>query len=316
MDDLYDVVIIGAGPAGLTAGLYSARARMKTVILEKFSEGGQAMTTQEVVNYPGSVENPTGPKIVGRMVEQCDEFGAERIYDEVTNVDFTQKVKTIETASGTVYKAKSVIVATGSSPKKIGCPGEIEFTGRGVSYCATCDAGFFRDREVFCLGGGDTALQEGIYLTKFARKVTIIHRRGEFRAAKSIVEKAAKNEKISYILNSVILEIYGEDFLQGIRIKNVQTGEETDIGGSVKDEPIGLFIFVGYAPSTPIFKNILDMDPSGYIITDDNMSTNIPGVFAAGDMRKKPLRQIVTATADGAIAAVSAEKYVEENFNE
>jgi thioredoxin reductase (NADPH) len=316
MDELYDVVIIGAGPAGLTAGLYAARARMKTIILEKFSEGGQAMITQEVVNYPGSVENPTGPKIVSRMVEQCDEFGASRVYDEAAKVDFTGKIKTIEASSGNCYKAKSVIIATGSSPKKIGCPGEAEFTGRGVSYCATCDAGFFRDREVFCVGGGDTALQESIYLTKFARKVTLIHRRDAFRAAKSIVEKAEKNPKISYLMDSVILEVYGGDFLQGIKIKNVKTGEVTDVTGSVKDEPVGLFVFVGYAPATSLFGGMVDMNQSGYIITDDKMSTNIPGVFAAGDVREKPLRQIVTATSDGAVAAVSAEKYIEDNFAE
>lgn len=316
MDDLYDVVIIGAGPAGLTAGLYAARARMKTVILEKFTEGGQAITTQEIVNYPGSVENPTGPKIVARMVEQCDEFGAGRVYDEVTKVDFTQKIKIIETSSGTVFKAKSVIISTGSSAKKIGCPGEAELTGRGVSYCATCDAGFFRDREVFCIGGGDTALQEAIYLTKFARKVTVIHRRDEFRAAKSIVEKASKNDKISFLLNSVITEVYGGDFLQGIKLKNVKTDEVTDVDGSVKDEPIGLFVFIGYGPAASLFKGILDTDQAGYIITDDTMRTSAPGVFAAGDVRKKPLRQIVTATSDGAIAAVSAEKYIEDYFDE
>lgn len=316
MEKHYDVVIIGAGPAGLSAGLYAARAKMKTVILEKEKPGGQIATTDEVANYPGSVEHATGPSLVERMVAQCDEFGAQRVKDGVKSIDFTGDLKVIETESGDVYKAKSVIVATGASPKKIGCPGEAELTGKGVSYCATCDADFFTDLEVFCVGGGDTAVEEAMYLTKFARKVTLVHRRDEFRAAKSIIEKVKKNEKVEYLMDSVVEEIYGDGILEGIKVKNVKTGEVVDIPASEDDGTMGVFVFIGYDPLTALFKGILDMDQTGYLITDENMNTNIPGVFAAGDVRQKVLRQVVTATADGAIAAVMAEKYIEDKFHE
>lgn len=316
MEKHYDVVIIGAGPAGLSAGLYAARAKMKTVILEKEKPGGQIATTDEVANYPGSVEHATGPSLVERMVAQCDEFGAERVKDGVKSIDFTGDLKVIETESGDVYKAKSVIVATGASPKKIGCPGEAELTGKGVSYCATCDADFFTDLEVFCIGGGDTAVEEAMYLTKFARKVTLVHRRDEFRAAKSIIEKVKKNDKVEYLMDSVVEEVYGDGILEGIKVKNVKTGEVVDIPASEDDGTMGVFVFIGYDPLTSLFKGVLDMDQTGYLIADENMRTNIPGVFAAGDVRQKLLRQVVTATADGAIAAVMAEKYIEDKFHE
>ncbi|MZQ98951.1 MAG: thioredoxin-disulfide reductase [Acidaminobacter sp.] len=311
MEQFYDVVIIGAGPAGLSAGLYAARAKLKTVILEKEKAGGQIATTDEVANYPGSIEHATGPSLVERMVNQCEEFGAERVKDAVTRFDFEVNPKVIHTESGAIYYAKSVIVATGATPKKIGCSGEAELTGKGVSYCATCDADFFTDLEVFCVGGGDTAVEEAMYLTKFARKVTLVHRRDEFRAAKSIIEKAKKNEKVDYLMNSVVEEIYGEGILEGIKVKNVKTGEITDIPASEDDGTMGVFVFIGYDPATSLFNGCLTMDTSGYLITDDTMRTNIPGVFAAGDVRQKQLRQVVTATADGAIAAVMAEKYIE-----
>ena len=311
MEQFYDVVIIGAGPAGLSAGLYAARAKLKTVILEKEKAGGQIATTDEVANYPGSIEHATGPSLVERMVNQCEEFGAERVKDAVTRFDFEVNPKVIHTESGAVYYAKSVIVATGATPKKIGCSGEAVLTGKGVSYCATCDADFFTDLEVFCVGGGDTAVEEAMYLTKFARKVTLVHRRDEFRAAKSIIEKAKKNEKVDYLMNSVVEEIYGEGILEGIKVRNVKTGEITDIPASEDDGTMGVFVFIGYDPATSLFNGCLNMDTSGYLITDDTMKTNIPGVFAAGDVRQKQLRQVVTATADGAIAAVMAEKYIE-----
>jgi len=311
MEKFYDVVIIGAGPAGLSAGLYAARAKLKTVILEKEKPGGQIATTDEVANYPGSIEHATGPSLVERMVSQCEEFGAERVKDAVTRFDFDGNPKVIHTESGAVYYAKSVIIATGATPKKIGCSGEAELTGKGVSYCATCDADFFTDLEVFCVGGGDTAVEEAMYLTKFARKVTLVHRRDEFRAAKSIIEKVNKNEKVEYLMDSVVEEIYGEGILEGIKVKNVKTGEITDIPAQEEDGTMGVFVFIGYDPATSLFSGCLNMDASGYLITDDTMKTNIPGVFAAGDVRQKQLRQVVTATADGAIAAVMAEKYIE-----
>jgi thioredoxin reductase (NADPH) len=315
MEKQYDVVIIGAGPAGLSAGLYAARAKMKTVILEKEKPGGQIATTDEVANYPGSVEHATGPSLVDRMVEQCDEFGAQRVKDGVKAIDFTGDLKVIETESGDIYKARTVIVATGATPKKIGCTGEKELTGKGVSYCATCDADFFTDLEVFCIGGGDTAVEEAMYLTKFARKVTLVHRRDAFRAAKSIIEKAEKNKKVEYMMDSVVEEIYGDGILEGLKIKNVKTGEIVDIPAPEEDGTMGVFVFIGYDPLTELFKGVLDMDQTGYLIADENMRTNVPGVFAAGDVRQKLLRQVVTATADGAIAAVMAEKYIEEKFH-
>ena len=311
MEQHYDVVIIGAGPAGLSAGLYAARAKLSTVILEREKAGGQIATTDEVANYPGSVAHATGPSLVARVIEQCDEFGAERVKDAVTGFDFSSQPKVIHTESGTVYHAKTVIIATGATPKKIGCPGELELTGKGVSYCATCDADFFTDLEVFCVGGGDTAVEEAMYLTKFARKVTLVHRRDEFRAAKSIIEKVKKNEKVEYLMDCVVDEIYGEGILEGLKVRNVKTGEITDIPAPEEDGTMGVFVFIGYDPATAMFKDLLDMDAAGYLLTDDAMRTNIPGVFAAGDVRQKQLRQVVTATADGAIAAVMVEKYIE-----
>lgn len=315
MSKVYDVVIIGAGPAGLAAGLYAARAKMSTLILEKEKAGGQIVTTDEVANYPGSVEHATGPSLVARMVEQCEEFGAERVKDGVVSLELEGQIKKIHTENGQIIEARSIIIATGASPRKIGCPGEKELTGKGVSYCATCDADFFTDLEVFCIGGGDTAVEEAMYLSKFARKVTLVHRRDEFRAAKSIIEKAGKNEKIEYLMNSVVDEIGGDGLVEYMKVKNTVTGEITQIKAHEDDGTFGIFCFVGYLPQTALFKGIITMDESGYIVTDENMLTNIPGVYAAGDVRQKQLRQVVTATADGAIAAVMAEKYIEDQFH-
>lgn len=309
---IYDVVIIGAGPAGLSAGLYAARARLNTLIIEKENAGGQIATTDEVANYPGSIENATGPSLVARMVEQAEGFGAVRVSDTITSVDFSEKIKVLK-GEKQEYQAKSVIIATGATPKPIGCPGEKELTGRGVSYCATCDGPFFEDLEVYVIGGGDSAVEEAMFLTKFARKVTIVHRRDELRAAKSIQEKAFKNEKIDFMWNTVVTEVKGEGLLESMVVKNLKTNEEKEIFADENDGTFGIFVFVGYNPATELFNGLVDME-NGYIITDDNMKTNIPGVFAAGDNRVKSLRQVVTATSDGAIAAVQAEKYIEENF--
>lgn len=309
---IYDIVIIGAGPAGLSAGLYAARARLKTLIIEKEAAGGQIATTDEVANYPGSIENATGPSLVARMVEQAEEFGAVKVSDNITSVDFTGDIKILK-GEKQEYQAKSVIIATGAVPRAIGCPGEKELTGRGVSYCATCDAPFFEDLEVYVMGGGDTAVEEAMYLTKFARKVTIIHRRDELRAAKSIQEKAFKNEKISFMWDSVITELKGDGILESMKVKNLKTNEEIEIVADEDDGTFGLFVFVGYLPATKLFDGLINLE-GGYIRTDDDMKTNIPGIFAAGDNRVKSLRQVVTATADGAIAAIQAEKYIEHNF--
>ncbi|KAB3532917.1 thioredoxin-disulfide reductase [Alkaliphilus pronyensis] len=315
MENIYDVVIIGAGPAGLSAGLYSARGKMSTLILEKSKTGGQIATTEEVANYPGSIEHASGPSLVARMVDQCKEFGATIEKDTIKEVKLDEKIKVLVGEKNT-YKARSVIVAPGASPRLLDVPGEKEMTGKGVSYCATCDADFFTDFEVFVIGGGDSAVEEAIFLTRFARKVTIVHRRDELKAAKSIQEKAFKNSKIDFMWNTTIQEIKGEGLVEGVVFKNLQTGETQEYMANEEDGTFGIFVFVGYIPQTQIFKGILDMDEAGYFITDDNMKTNIPGVFAAGDCRVKSLRQVVTAVSDGAIASVQAEKYIENNFHE
>lgn len=309
---VYDVIIIGAGPAGLAAGIYASRARLNTLIIEKGKEGGQIKTTDEVANYPGSIENASGPSLIARMVEQADEFGAKRVIDEIKSVELEGKIKVLK-GTNEEYQAKAVIIATGANPRPIGCPGEKELTGRGVSYCATCDAAFFEDMEVFVVGGGDSAVEEAMYLTKFARKVTIVHRRDELRAAKSIQEKAFKNPKMAFMWDSVITEVKGDGILESMIVKNVKTGEEKEIFADENDGTFGVFVFIGYSPATKLFDGIIEME-NGYIKTDDNMKTNVPGVFAAGDNRVKSLRQVVTASADGAIAAVQAEKYINDAF--
>lgn len=311
---IYDVIIIGGGPAGLSAGLYAARARMNTLIIEKEGAGGQIATTDEVANYPGSIAGATGPLLTARMVEQAEEFGAVRVSDEIKEVDFSGKIKVLKSDKAE-YQAKSIIIATGAVPRPMGVPGEKELTGRGVSYCATCDAPFFEDLEIFVIGGGDSAVEEAMYLTKFARKVTIVHRRDELRAAKSIQEKAFKNEKMAFMWDTVVEEVKGKGILESIVFKNLKTGELNEVFPDEEDGAFGIFVFVGYLPATKLFDGLIDME-NGYIKTDDNMKTKIDGVFAAGDNRVKSLRQVVTATADGAIAAVQAEKYIDDNFEE
>nr|WP_042680258.1 thioredoxin-disulfide reductase [Anaerosalibacter massiliensis] len=314
MTEIYDVIIIGAGPGGLSAGLYSARSRLKTLIIEKEKAGGQIVTTNEVENYPGSIENASGPTLTERMVQQADEFGVERVIDNIVEVNLKDKVKVVK-GEKNEYKAKSVIIATGAVPRAIGVPGEEEFTGKGVSYCATCDGAFFTDLEVYVVGGGDAAVEEAIYLTKFARKVTIIHRRDELRAVKSIQEKAFKNEKIDFMWDSVVKEIKGEGVVGSMIVENTKTGEQKEVLANEDDGMFGIFVFIGYLPATDIFKGQVDME-GGYIPTDDEMRTNLDGVFAAGDCRVKTVRQVVTATGDGAIAAIQAEKYISEVFDD
>jgi len=310
MEIIYDVIIIGAGPAGLSAGLYAARAKMSTLILEKDRTGGQITGTEEVANYPGSIKDATGPTLVTRMVEQTEAFGAKRLKAEVTRMDLEGSVKHVHTDKG-VFLAKAIIMAMGAHPRLLDVPGEKILSGKGVSYCATCDAEFFSDLDVYVFGGGDTALEEAMFITKFARKVTIVHRRDTFRAAKSIVEKAQSNPKIEFIFNSGAKKIMGEGMVQGLELENYETGVCTEIWADPNDGLMGIFVFVGYIPETQIIKDQVKLDKSGYIITDEMMQTDIPGVYAAGDIRVKVLRQVVTATADGAIAAVQAEKYVD-----
>lgn len=309
MSKIYDVIVLGAGPAGLTAGLYSGRARLSTLVIEKGQDGGQIAITNEIENYPGQVEGDSGPSLIARMTKQCEHFGVERVSDMIKEVELTGPVKKLIGVKGE-YEAKCVIIATGAYPRPIGCKNEGKFVGKGISFCATCDASFFQDLEVYVVGGGDAAVEEAMYLTKFARKVTIIHRRDELRAAKSIQEKAFKNEKLHFMWNTVVDEVDGEDdILSKMIVKNTKTGELTTIEADEDDGLFGLFGFIGLLPKSDLFEGVIDMD-KGYIKTDDNMHTNVEGVYAAGDIRVKSLRQVVTAAADGAIAAMQAEKYI------
>ncbi|WP_297130845.1 thioredoxin-disulfide reductase [Terrisporobacter sp.] len=309
MSKLYDVIVIGGGPAGLSAALYAGRARLSTLVIEKKKEGGQIALTSEVENYPGCLEGESGPTLIDRMHKQVLHFGAEVVYDEIESVYLEGSKKQLK-GKKDVYRAKTIIIATGASSRPIGCVGEKEYTGKGVSYCATCDGSFFEDFDIYVVGGGDTAVEEAMYLTKFGRSVTIIHRRDELRAAKSIQDKAFKNEKIKFMWNTVVKELGGDGILSSMVVENVKTGELTTIEADEEDMTFGLFGFIGYIPKTELFKDILTLE-NGYIVTDENMKTNIDGVFAAGDVRVKSLRQVVTAAADGAIAAVQAEKYIE-----
>ena len=287
MDHIYDVIILGAGPAGLSAGLYAGRSRLDTLIIEKGQAGGQIINTDEIENYPGEiVEGETGVSLVRRMYEQTEQFGAEHVRDTITNAELSGDIKVL-TGEKDTYQAKNIIIATGAYARPIGCKGEQEYKGRGISYCATCDANFFTDLEVYVAGGGDAAVEEALYLTKFARKVTIIHRRDELRAAKSIQEKAFANPKITFLWDSVVEEVGGDGLF-------------------------GLFGFIGMIPNTSVFADKVETDDKGYIKTDEDMHTNVPGVYAVGDVRVKSLRQVVTAVADGAIAAVQVERSMSE----
>lgn len=309
MEKIYDVIIIGAGPAGLSAGLYAGRSRLSTLIIEKSKEGGQIAITDELENYPGCLEDEGGPSLIARMVKQTEHFGCERTYDTITDLELTGDIKVLKGNKGE-YKAKTVILAPGASSRPIGCPGEKEFTGKGVSYCATCDAAFFEDMEVYVMGGGDSAVEEAMYLTKYARKVTIVHRRDELRAAKSIQDKAFANPKMAFRWNSVIKELKGDGLLGSIVFEDTKTGVVEEVFAPEDDGTFGVFVFIGFDPKTDFLKGKVNME-KGYILTDDDMHTDIPGVFAAGDCRKKSLRQVVTAAADGAIAAMQANHYIE-----
>ncbi|GAA0804053.1 thioredoxin-disulfide reductase [Clostridium sp. AF19-22AC] len=314
MSKIYDVIILGAGPAGLAAGLYAGRSRLSTLIIEKGQDGGQIAITDEIENYPGQiVDGESGPSLIERMTQQAEKFGAERVSDTIKEVELEGEVKILKSEKAE-YQAKNVIIATGAHARPIGCKGEREFMGKGVSYCATCDANFFEDFEVYVVGGGDSAVEEAMYLTKFARKVTIIHRRNELRAAKSIQEKAFANPKIEFFWDSVVEELFGDDILQSMTVKNVKTGEIRTVEADPDDGMFGLFGFIGTVPNSDVFKGIIDMDERGYIKTDADMHTNIPGVYAAGDVRIKSLRQVVTAAADGAIAAVQVERSMSDYF--
>jgi thioredoxin-disulfide reductase len=308
----YDVIIIGGGPAGLTAAIYASRARLSTLIIEKESFGGQIVSTDGIENYPGIVEGDTGTTLVERMRKQAETFGTKFLRDEVIDFDFSQKIKTIST-KGNTFSAKGVILSVGASHRKLDVKGEDEFAGAGVSYCATCDGAFFKDIEVFVVGGGDTAFQEALFLTKYASKVTIIHRRDSFRATKILQDKVEQNEKISFLLNSRIKEINGDGLVGSITVENVLTGEETQFFPNNAFNTFGIFVFAGNIPNTKLFEKEIKLNPQGYFIVGKDMKV-MDGVYAAGDCIEKEFRQVVTATSDGAIAALELEKYIEFEF--
>ncbi len=310
MEELYDVIILGGGPAGLTAGLYAGRGGLKTLLLEKGQDGGQIALTAELENYPGQLlEGETGLSLAGRMAEQCRRFGVERAADTIQSVRLDGPVKELTGERGT-YRSRAVILATGAAPRPIGCENEARFVGQGISFCATCDGALFRGLEVYVAGGGDSAVEEAVYLTRFARKVTVIHRRDRLRAARSIQERAFANPKVAFLWDSVVVRAEGTDVLEAITVKNVKTGALTTLRADPADGMLGLFGFTGYTPNTGLFAGQLALE-EGYISTGEDMSAGLPGVFAAGDVRRKSLRQVVTACADGAVAAVAAERYLQ-----
>lgn len=300
----YDLVIIGGGPAGLTAGLYAARARLSVVLVEKIVPGGQVFTTDWVENYPGFPEGISGPDLVQKMTEQVKRFDLQMETNEVIELDLSGPVKTI-TLSDKTITARAIIIATGASPRKLEIPGEETFWGKGVSTCATCDGPFFRDRVVVAVGGGDTAVQESLFLTKFARKIYLVHRRDRLRATAILQERALGNEKIEFICDSVLTGISGLTHVEKVTVKNVKTGDVQELAAD------GCFIWVGILPNTSFLPKEVAVDKQGFIIVDNNMQTSIPGVYAAGDVRSTSLRQIVTAVGDGAIATFSAEHYLQ-----
>ncbi len=306
MDEYYDLVIIGGGPAGLAAGIYGGRARLKTLILEKGSVGGRVFTTREIVNYP-SVEDSTGPDLMEKMAQHAKDFGAEIRQQGVRSVDFTGKDKIVKTRKIT-YHAKAVIIATGTSARVLGIPGEEEFAGAGVSYCATCDAEFYKDEDVVVLGSGDQAIEESEFIAKFAKSVTIIvmHDTGILDCNAQSAEQAMKNPKLHFRYNSTIAEVYGDDEVKGVKLKNMCSGELTDFPCQ------GVFFFCGMIPETKFLAGAVPMDSRGWLITDDDMDLGVGGVFAAGDVREKYLRQVATAVGDGAAAATAAERYITE----
>ncbi len=298
----YDLVIIGGGPAGLTAALYAGRSRLHTLLIEKMAVGGRILMSETIENYPGLPGGISPLELMARMEEQVKELNVKIINEEVLDLDGINRI--VHTANAD-FQARAIIIASGARPRKLNIPGEEQFTGRGVSYCATCDAPFFKNKRIVIVGGGNAVAEEAIYLSRFADKVSVIHRRSDLRASMILQERMQKNEKINFILNSIVTQIKGKNKVESVAIKDLLSGKETDF---VCD---GVFIYIGYDPETTFLINKLKMDETKHIVTDENMSTSLPGVFACGDCRKKGLYQVINACGDGAVAADSAYKFID-----
>lgn len=303
-ETIYDVVIIGAGPAGMTAAVYASRSNLKTVMLERGVPGGQMANTEEVENFPG-FDYVTGPDLSAKMFEHSQTFGAEYKYGDLQSIELDGDIKILKTGSGDI-KTRAVIITTGAEYKKIGVPGEDELAGHGVSYCAVCDGAFFKERELVVIGGGDSAVEEGMFLTKFASKVTVVHRRDELRAQQILQDRAFKNEKMNFIWDTELQSINGERKVGGVTLLDKKTGNTYEFDAD------GVFVYIGLKPLTQPFSDLGILNELGYIDANEEMETSIPGVFAAGDVRNKTLRQIVTATGDGSIAAQNAQQYIDK----
>jgi thioredoxin reductase (NADPH) len=298
-----DVIIIGSGCAGLTAAIYAARANLNPLVITGNEFGGQIATTTEVENYPGFPNGLQGPELTDQMKQQAERFGARLEYDAVIEVDLKTKPIIVKTYSAT-YETKSLIVASGATPRKLGIPGELEFTGRGVSYCATCDGFFFKGKELLVVGGGDSALQEGLFLTKFANRVTIVHRRDQLRAGPALIEKAQRNEKLGFLWNKVVTHVNGEGAVKNVMLQDTVTGEQSEA------KVDGVFVYIGHLPNTTLFEGQLAMDHEGYLIVEPYLRTSVPGVFAAGEAHDKHFRQAIVSAGFGCMAALEAEKYL------
>lgn len=304
---MYDVIIIGSGPAGLTAAIYTGRARLETMVIGSATWGGQLMLTSEVENFPGFPDGILGPELMSKIRMQAERFGAKLIFEDITSVDFSSRPFKINVGDKS-FMAKAVIIATGASAKWLGLPSETILRGRGVSACATCDAPFFRDKKAVVVGGGDTAADEALVLTKYAREVTIVHRRDQLRASKILQERVFANKKINIVWNSVIEEILGKNRVEGVKLKNVQTGEESTFSTDA------VFVAIGHKPNTDVFRGQIDLDEKGYVIVHDGTKTSVEGVFAAGDVGDPRYKQAVTSAGSGCKAAIDAQKYLQEHL--
>jgi len=307
-DQVYDLVILGGGPAGLTAAVYAGRAARSTLVLTGPLPGGQVATTQMVENFPGFPEGISGMELAQRMQAQAGHFGARMVVEPVTGVDLTHAPFTVQTHCDT-YRSRTVIIATGAVPRRLGVPGEARFFGRGVSTCATCDGFFYKGKRVVVVGGGDSALDEGLFLTRFAREVVVVHRRDQLRAARVYQERAFANPKMRFVWDSVVEEILGEQTVSGVRVRNVKTGEAAVI------EANGVFVYVGMTPGSRLFAGQVELDEQGYVVTDRRQHTSRPGIFAAGDVQSPDFRQVVVAAASGAMAALEADRFLADEVD-